>query len=282
MPRIKMSDMFIRKKMNYRRIELPDGAFFPIMTNLGNAALRNAHAKWLVKAKVLNQRSFVNWINLRSDLKWSASVLKSQIPKDHVRKIKAISNSGLTRLKAELEGKDLIYPARCMVFGSAFHEMVLEPHKFVLDEYNLRDSEVNALHDMKENLLSQSFLSRAVKECEMEKCFVWEDQDTGLLCKALIDMELRNNAILDIKTTSAWSREQFEESLTEFDYDRQTAFFLDGTGAKRMMIMGVQKRAPYKLFPCLFHRDSEFVENGRKKYKDLLAVIAERKINQVA
>ena len=128
----KLENLYLRVKKRIAHIENPYGDNFRIYTNLGKAALDMIIPKWLKKTTSFSQASLINFINLYSNYGFSASIPKSELPRNDIRRIKGISNSQLTRLLYELKGKDLIFPARCLVFGSAFHEMILEPEKFFL------------------------------------------------------------------------------------------------------------------------------------------------------
>ena len=64
-----------------------------------------------------------------------------ELPDDHIRRIPAISNSRLTRFKAKLQGEEIRYPERCLVFGQAFHAVALEHARSGDPVWNLRPSE---------------------------------------------------------------------------------------------------------------------------------------------
>ena len=128
----KLENLYLRVRNRITWIQNPYGEDFRIFTNLGKAAIDMIHPKWIKKAISFSQASFINFINLYSNYGFSASVPKSELARNDIRRIKGVSNSKLTRLLYELKGKDLIFPARCLVFGSAFHEMILEPEKFFL------------------------------------------------------------------------------------------------------------------------------------------------------
>lgn len=52
----------------------------------------------------------------------------------------------------------------------------------------------------------------------------------------------------DIKTTSATTLDGFLKSCDEFDYDRQRAFYMKVSGARRDILIGVSNVFPYKIF----------------------------------
>lgn len=272
----KLENLYLRVKKRIAHIDNPYGDNFRIFTNLGKAALDMIHPKWLKKTTSFSQASFINFINLYSNYGFSASIPKSELPRNDIRRIKGVSNSQLTRLLYELKGKDLIFPARCLVFGSAFHEMILEPQKFFLPEFNLRDSEIKNLNAMFEKVMSFELLHTLLSRSTTEVPHYWKDETTGLKCKAKFDLVVSNQNLVDFKTTSATNIEEFEAQLQQHDYDRQTAFYLDGFKGTTFMVIGVQKFPPFNIYQKVFHVESDFVKKGRKKYQFLMQKMIEK------
>jgi hypothetical protein len=65
-----------------------------------------------------------------------------------------------------------------------------------------------------------------------ELSIVWVDRETGLLCKARIDMARQSwNCIGDLKTTEDASRRGFIRSIDKYGYARQGAFYLRAAAA---------------------------------------------------
>jgi len=60
-----------------------------------------------------------------------------------------------------------------------------------------------------------------------------------------------------------------------YEYGRQAAFYLDGTGAKTVVIYGIQKRAPYQVFRKQITKRE--LETGRKMYGFILGKVLENK-----
>lgn len=244
-----------------------------IFTNLTPETFETMLIKWTAKTECLTRASLVNYLNLFSHLGFEASVPLAELPAGHIRKIPAISNSRLTRFKAKLQGEVIRYPERCLVFGQAFHAVTLEHAPSGDPVWNLRPSEWAAIQQMRDAYIGDfgGFLAGQpkFKRLTYEKPRVWKDKETGLPCKAQFDIACRKT-VFDVKTTSAWSEERFIELLDVYDYDRQAAFYLDGSRAEWFYFVGVQKRPPYAVHIVPFHRDSDFIEKGRKKYRYLL------------
>lgn len=187
---------------------------------------------------------------------------------DNYRKIPRISNSDLTEFKYKLFNIERRIPLKAFAFGSAFHQLLLEPHKGIKDLSPGVDFELveRLIQAVKASRLCRWFLQFAGKE----QIHLFTDPDTGLHCKSKLDICYRQSTILDFKTTSARSEEEFLRHAWNFDYDRQAAFYLDSIAAKRFLFVAVQKRSPFKVFTLDTALVPGFVDYGRKKYKALL------------
>ncbi len=276
----KLENLYLRVSPRIAYVENPKGNNFKIFTNLGKAALDMIHPKWVKKTESFTQASFINFINHYSNYGFTADVPKSELPKNDIRRIKAVNNSKLTRLLYQLKDKELLFPARCLVFGSAFHTMILEPNVFNLPDYNLRNSEKQNLDGMFKAVMDSELLHSLLAKSQTEVPHVWVDKPTGLKCKAKFDLVVSKDNLIDFKTTSARSKEEFEIQLQQYDYDRQTAFYLDGFDGISFMVFGIQKYPPFKIFHKIYHVDSDFVKRGRKKYRFLMQKLTE--INSAA
>lgn len=183
-------------------------------------------------------------------------------------KIPRISNSHLSEFKAELMGVSREKPQAAFDFGSAFHQQLLEPHK----EKPILETHPN--YAVIDELISQAKAHQKIKWLLQwswkERIKLFTDKSTGLECKLKSDLNYRGSTIIDLKTTSAWSREVFIEHALKFDYDRQAAFYLDGLEANNFHFIAIQKRAPHKIFHIDTAQLQNFIPYGRKKYQFLL------------
>ena len=154
-------------------------------------------------------------------------------------------------------------------FGSAFHRLILEPDTVKLNEYDgWSDKDYTMLCNMGDAVLSIPDLVLLLNSSDRETVRQWIDQLTGLPCKGKLDavVKPRNRHLIDLKTTSCASLTKFTESCLAYDYDRQGAFYLSSDSeATFFEIVGVQKQAPYKVYRITYHKDSEFIQYGRKK-----------------
>ena len=173
------------------------------------------------------------------------------------------------------EFRDLLFsnkvpkpPGAAQVFGTLFHSLLLED-KLALD---LTPKMAKQLSSMRESTLRNRFARSVLEVASVEQVQLWEDKQTGLPCKAQTDIWVsENELIVDIKTTSSHSYGEFLQSCEDYAYDRQAAFYLDGTPyAKRFVILGVQKKAPFDVFYFEASACRGCIEGGRKKYQGLL------------
>lgn len=243
---------------------------FRLRTNLEQSGLDLMIKKWLSKTSRISQASLINFINHYSHLRFKADYPKDELPVGHIQRIKGISNSQLTHFLHQLKGTIPNYPARCLVFGNALHECILEQDQFILEDYNLRPSEQKTLFKMRRSLALHQPFQSMLASAKKEVVKTWTDKKTGLKCKAKIDLVLHNEELADLKTTSATSQREFLHGLSKYEIDRQAAFYLSSGKSRRFWIIGIQKRPPYQVFMESFYCNSNFIRRGRKKMDFLL------------
>lgn len=153
-------------------------------------------------------------------------------------------------------------------FGTAFHGWVLEN----IEPQNLTSDQMKQASAMREAVLANKFGREALESATAEVVNIWKDSQTGLPCKGKMDLLYPDQSlIVDIKTTSCRTYASFLTKCEEYAYDRQSAFYLDGlAGAKRVVLLGVQKQEPFSVFYFEATSCPGFIKQGRKKYSRLL------------
>lgn len=115
---------------------------------------------------------------------------------------------------------------------------------------------------------------------DTEVSVVWDDQASGVRCKARIDklcLGTGAHLAVDLKTTRDAS--DFEREVARYAYHRQAAFYADGIracvggGDVRFGIVAVEKEPPYGVRAALVSQDA--MEVGRAEYQRLLSRLAE-------
>lgn len=114
---------------------------------------------------------------------------------------------------------------------------------------------------------------------------VWQDAETGLLCKARMDQLTENRGvIIDLKTTSDCREFALESANHKYGYDIQAAFYADGVAA----IVGGEPPAVVLIYVdktrveavgadavVVQECDPTTIEYGRLRYRRALEQIAE-------
>lgn len=183
-----------------------------------------------------------------------------------------ISNSDLSELRNDVFGYTPRPTVAAFAFGTALHELVLEPRKLP----DLPDCiDLDLVYDLAHRVRNDQFCKWALQFSRKELVQLWADPATGLPLKSKLDLVHRDRLIVDLKSTGQKDYAGFLRSLTQYDYDRQAAFYLDSlaTGDKsrsrpRFTFVGVQKCKPYNIW--VVQPSTSFLEGGRKKYRALL------------
>lgn len=225
----------------------------------------------------------------------------------------AISKSGLDRLakspahyKWYKENGTEETPA--LVFGRAFHTMILEPEKGADEIVVLPDSWLTkkecgiSIEDQKEDFrhkhqhkailtADQMEMALAMEKAvndhaaarfllrkspgKAESSLFWKDEDTGMDCRARFDWLRDDGLIIDLKTTRCASPEVFDRLAYEHRYHVQAAFYMEayrrvlGREPAGFAFVAVEKEPPYCV--CVYLAQPEFVKLGRQQYlRDLM------------
>ena len=203
---------------------------------------------------------------------------------------------------------------RDMILGSAFHTIVLEP-KLFREEYamepravKLKDvgkeeykeykemcaflettsktiltyKEYETLIAMKLALFIHeeacSMISGIVEKPLIESSYFWQDEDTGLICKARPDI-LFSNMIVDLKTTRDASTRQYQKDMCDGMYHVQAAMIREGVkknggqDINHAFNICVEKTFPYEIGIKIISENA--LEAGHREYKQLLRQMKE-------
>ena len=190
------------------------------------------------------------------------------------RSYPAYANSDLTEFERFVTAQPNKIPVSAFAEGSAFHQLLLEPRSH---HPIPADIDRERLQKMADAVRGTRFGKWALQWGRKEQPYLFRHAATGLLCKCQTDLTLRHGLIIDIKTTRARTYRQFLDCCEQYQYDRQAAFYLDGLKAKRFVLLGVQKTAPFQVFyiePTADTIGQGFIQQGRERYQRLLTLIA--------
>lgn len=182
-------------------------------------------------------------------------------------KVPMISNSFLSNYKRQLNGMAPLANKHSLLFGGGFHTLLLEPEKFDRTLYTGKDRMqiMDMVKSVKDNLPPEVF------EGKKEHEFYYTQ--LGFKCKA--KMDIVNSVCGDFKTTGYSNAQDFLQSVVDYDYQRQAAWYLDvpaivRKGIDQFVIWGVSKVKPYPVFVYELQRDHPLIEVGREEYKYLI------------
>ena len=217
-------------------------------------------------------------------------------------------------LKAALDrGPD--EPTPTMAFGSLVHACILEPDSFeeryyVWDKSDAHGSSKAGIAEKEaaykaageRTVVLKSDYEKARQVCVLleqtshamnllnpdmlhECAAIWQDEDTDVWCKALVDGYLPGRWILDIKTTRDASPWGFRYAIRDYGYDIQAAFYLDAIYAvtdDRPLLYGVialQPASKPRHSPQIgvYWMDKSTIDVGRQEYKRVLGEYAASK-----
>lgn len=184
----------------------------------------------------------------------------------YYRSLPRISNSDLSELKADVFGEVREKPVKAFAFGSALHELILEPTTIL----ELPDVDLSLCMRLARQVRNDKFCRWALRFSKKETVQLWEDPETGLPLKSKLDIVHKGRLVVDIKSTSCRTFADFMVSCEKYDYDRQAAFYLDAIGGKKFAFVAVQKVKPFNVWIVEHHTNGVFIESGRKKYRRLL------------
>lgn len=187
------------------------------------------------------------------------------------------SNSDLSALEREILGKPYAPPTHAFRFGTAFHAYVLESRE-PPDADPAEREENQIIKGMTQKITANTSFVQRQKFGLKEITVLWDSH--GLKLKSKLDIAMSNQhgiyTVCDLKSTAARTTEQFEETITEYHYDRQAAFYMDSIGAKRYEIWAVSKAKPHHVFYKSYAHNHPVIELGRKKYRRLLRAAVEQ------
>ena len=188
--------------------------------------------------------------------------------------------------------------------GQAQHTLILEPGEFekryavrpecdrrtkegkaiyadFLDNLNgkteITEQELSIIRAMDGKLKSKEFIINYVERGQPEVCIVWQDERTGLLCKARLDYYQKQlDCIIDLKTTiKPASLINVEKIIARFGYYQKAAFYCDGLFAltdnmPSFVFVFLEKNSPYEC-RALQLGDNSIIA-GRKAYRKALKI----------
>lgn len=192
-----------------------------------------------------------------------------------------VSNSYLSRLnKCPAAAHVPIEDTPTLIFGRAVHSYVLEGPEAFFQEFAVPPvcdrrttvgkqlwAEFQSANEGKTLIAEEDFVTITeindsvrnhptaglwLSNGVSEQTAIWQDEETGIMCKCRLDRNPLNGVLLDLKTTEDASEYAFARSVQNYGYARQGAFYTEGvskaTGEKHdaFAFIAVEKKAPYR------------------------------------
>lgn len=149
----------------------------------------------------------------------------------------------------------------------------------------LDSNDYESIKCMAQSVRQNKTASAVLRGATIESPIFWTDEDTGVKCKAIPDIDnKRLRTIVDLKGVADASKYGFRKLMQNQKYYVQIPFYADGLehidGMKRdnHMFIAVEKEPPYAC--AVYDLEDYTVSMGRKVYKGLLAAHRDCLVNQ--
>lgn len=189
--------------------------------------------------------------------------------------IDAVSNSMLGEYKRQLEGLPPLAAtfSKALAFGSALHEFILEPEQF--DRHDVTGSDIFLISKMAHAYRMATTEDERKGEKEKEYFF----NRNGWKCKLKADI-VSFSYITDLKTTAATTEPDFIQSVIDYEYYRQAAWYLDcpevvQAGIHTFRLIAITKEKQPQVFKFEITRGSGLYQTGKAEYQQLLKKMAQ-------
>lgn len=111
-----------------------------------------------------------------------------------------------------------------------------------------------------------------------EAALLWEDSETGIMCKARLDKLIPGKVAADLKTTDNASDKAFSHAVWKYGYYLQVPWYMDGIKAvtgktMELPLVAMEKAAPYAV--AVYTLDRDTIEQGRLENRSMLTQMAE-------
>jgi hypothetical protein len=191
-----------------------------------------------------------------------------------------VSNSDLSWLKQQLHPVEMPDPTEAYRFGSLIDAMITEPHRVnfltrSLDGHQFTADDFERAEKMKRAFLTYPFCNDLLNASLMQKVMSnkvsinYKGIEFSLNMRCKWDLWIdRIGSGGDIKSTSATTQKQFEDAVQYFDYDRQRAVYMQISGAKNDVLIGISK-VNFKVFKVFINRESPLYVSGMEKFRYL-------------
>lgn len=187
-----------------------------------------------------------------------------------------VSNSDLGALRKEIYGIEEITNLDFhYAFGSLVDAMLTEPQPIIDDarkDYDFTAEHLSMADKMVEYCLKDPLIPLMLKKAVGQHVYIrtMDFEQDGfefkMKCRCKFDLLAKPMKMgLDFKTLSVTTNSAFKASIDHFDYDRQSAFYMDLARLERFWIIGISKKNA-AIFKLAIQRGDDVYNSGRNKY----------------
>lgn len=189
-----------------------------------------------------------------------------------------VSNSDLSSLESYFMNKEQLYDIQqAYRFGNLIDALITESERcdylklrvddeqFTREEWEKATKMLKAFfNDEMCRLIHSQSKGQKVFTREMKMEYAGFEFTLPVRCKYDLFMHSAGWGA-DIKSTTATTQKQFEDSIKYFNYDKQRAFYCDISEAPRDMLIGISK-INFKIFKVPIVRGDVLYTSGKEKY----------------
>jgi hypothetical protein len=193
---------------------------------------------------------------------------------------KEISNSDLTEIKKHFYGSFIHGSEDNLRFGVLVDALLTERTKIdflnrKIDDFQYSVEEFTLAEKMEQAFLKDIFCKSLFQVCVGQKVctgklnITFEEEKFALQARCKYDLwASKLNWGIDIKTTQAKTDKQFIAACYTFDWHRQSAFYMDLSGADKHVLIGISKKN-LQIFKVFITKERDMYIKGREQYFDL-------------
>lgn len=126
---------------------------------------------------------------------------------------------------------------------------------------------------MTDNIFVRDHIWSHPQSTQFEIPLIWQDEESGVMCKGRLDA-ITSNYVIDYKTTTDASTNAFKREALRYGYDLQAAMYMEAARANRynpkgFVFIAQEKDPPYMI--NILHASDAFLDRGAWIMRDLLA-----------
>lgn len=244
-----------------------------------------------------------NSTSLKIELPSLSTGIHPNFPEDQYHALPYVSSSFLKKFKSNPAAALLpVNQTDAMVLGSASHAYSLEGEKAFFEKFIvapkldkrtkdgkaqweliqqqaatktvLSQDQFDVVLGLDKSLKSHPMAKTLLRTGNEEMTIIWDDEETGLRCKARIDFSPGKNCLVDYKTCA--SVDKFTSQIVNLNYDIQAAHYTEGAQAAEIgndafLFVAAETSEPYPVRCGFIHPDwLSWAKDERRRLMNLV------------